>query len=277
MPSCSSTTKSCGSTWRISRPAGSDTARAASIARRTSSRVTSRFLPATATTPRLLKPLMCGPLTPRCTEPISTPAISSASSIDFLIDSTAASRLTTTPRFSPLDSATPMPMMSRPPSSRDLADDGADLRRADVEPHDVPFLSCHAASSDASAVPAPMPRPSAPSGRPHVHAFVEPQVHVSIVGHALAQRAAQVEVVLQALDEIACRRAAAAPGRLQHHHRVARVGDVDLRDACRAVRPRAAAPRARAPPARARAVVHGPASRPAPRARPSMIGRSRSP
>ena len=117
MPSCSSTTKSCGSTWRISRPAGSDTARAASIARRTSSRVTSRFLPATATTPRLLKPLMCGPLMPRCTESISTPAISSASSIDFLIDSTAASRLTTTPRFSPFDSAEPMPMMSSPPSS----------------------------------------------------------------------------------------------------------------------------------------------------------------
>ena len=33
MPSCSSTTKSCGSTWRISRPVGSDTALAASMAR----------------------------------------------------------------------------------------------------------------------------------------------------------------------------------------------------------------------------------------------------
>lgn len=60
---------------------------------------------------------MCGPLMPRCTEPISTPAISSASSIDFLIDSTAASRLTTTPRFRPFDSADPIPMMSSPPSS----------------------------------------------------------------------------------------------------------------------------------------------------------------
>ena len=118
MPSCSSTTKSCGSTWRISRPVGSDTALAASIARRTSSRVISRFLPATAITPRLLNPLMCGPDSARCTESISTPAISSASSIAFLIESTAASRFTTTPRRMPRDSATPSPTMSSPsPSS----------------------------------------------------------------------------------------------------------------------------------------------------------------
>ena len=118
MPSCSSTTKSCGSTCRISRPVGSDTAFAASIARRTSSRVISRFLPATAITPRLLKPLMCGPDSARCTESISTPAISSASSIAFLIESTAASRFTTTPRRMPRDSATPRPTMSSPsPSS----------------------------------------------------------------------------------------------------------------------------------------------------------------
>src|SRR5438132_452103 len=93
MPSCSSTTKSCGSTWRISRPVGSDTAFAASIARRTSSRVISRFLPATAITPRLLNPLTCGPESARCTESISTPAISSASSIAFLIASTAEAEL----------------------------------------------------------------------------------------------------------------------------------------------------------------------------------------
>ena len=147
MPSCSSTTKSCGSTWRISRPVGSDTAFAASIARRTSSRVISRFLPATAMTPRLLKPLMCGPDSARCTESISTPAISSASSIAFLIDSTAASRLTTTPRLMPRDSATPRPTMSRPrrPIGH-LADDGRHLRRADVEPDQISFSTCHSAS-----------------------------------------------------------------------------------------------------------------------------------
>ena len=117
MPSCSSTTKSCGSTCRISRPLGSATALAASMARRTSSRVISRFLPATATTPRLLNALTCAPDSPRWTESISTPAVSSASSIAFLIDSTAASRLTTTPRRMPRESARPMPMMSSPPSS----------------------------------------------------------------------------------------------------------------------------------------------------------------
>ena len=143
MPSWSSTTKSCGSTCRISRPAGSDTALAASMARRTSSRVISRFLPATATTPRLLNPLMWGPQTARWAESISTPAISSASSTDFLIDSTAASRLTTTPRLRPFDSATPMPMTSRLPSSEHFAHHRAHLGGADVETDDVPLASCH--------------------------------------------------------------------------------------------------------------------------------------
>ena len=146
IPSCSSTTKSWGSTCRISRPVGSDTALAASIARRTSSRVISRFLPATAITPRLLNPLMCGPDSARCTESISTPAISSASSIAFLIESTAASRLTTTPRRMPRDSATPSPTMSRPIAVEDLADHRRHLRGADVEPDQVPFSSCHSAS-----------------------------------------------------------------------------------------------------------------------------------
>src|SRR5437773_1327630 len=113
IPSCSSTTKSCGSTCRISRPVGSETALAASMARRTSSRVISRFFPATAITPRLLKPLMCGPERARWTESISTPAINSASSTAFLIDSTAASTLTTRPRRMPRDSATPRPTTSR--------------------------------------------------------------------------------------------------------------------------------------------------------------------
>ena len=147
MPSCSSTTKSCGSTWRISRPAGSDTAFAASIARRTSSRVISRLLPATAITPRQLKPLMCGPAIDRCTASISTPAISSASSIAFLIDSTAASRLTITPRRMPRDSATPMPTMSSRAVVDELADDGADLRGADVEAYEIPVLPSHVSSS----------------------------------------------------------------------------------------------------------------------------------
>ena len=115
--SWSSTTKSCGRTWRISRPLGRDTALAASIARRTSSPEISLFFPETATTPRLLKPLTCAPESPRCTESISTPAVSSAASIACFTDPTAASRFTTTPRFIPCASTTPMPMMSSSPSS----------------------------------------------------------------------------------------------------------------------------------------------------------------
>ncbi len=117
MPSWSSTTKSCGRTCRISRPPGSATARAASIARLTSSRVISRLRPATATTPRLLNALTCAPDSARCTLSISTPAVSSASSSARLIASAAESTLLTTPRRMPFDSARPMPMMSRPPSS----------------------------------------------------------------------------------------------------------------------------------------------------------------
>ena len=44
------------------------------------------------------------------------PAVSSASTIAFLIDSTAVSRLTTRPRRIPSDSATPIPTTCRPPS-----------------------------------------------------------------------------------------------------------------------------------------------------------------
>ena len=216
MPSCSSTTKSCGSTCRISRPVGSATALAASIARRTSSRVISRFLPATAITPRLLNPLMCGPDSARWTESISMPAISSASSIAFLIDSTAASRLTTTPRLMPRDSATPMPTMSRLPSSRlspttqqtvDVPTSSPttyrSLRATRYSPRrrrgrrscapDLAVVSATVASSRSAA---------GPRLRPDVHALVEPQVDVVDVRHALAQRRRQVEVRLQPLDEL---------------------------------------------------------------------------
>ena len=220
MPSCSSTTKSCGSTWRISRPVGSDTALAASIARRTSSRVISRFLPATAITPRLLKPLMCGPDSARWTESISTPAISSASSIAFLIESTAASRLTTTPRRMPRDSATPSPTMSSAVAVEHLADDRRHLRRADVEADQVPLFSRHVclrdshrltrlapASAGSALTPTPAEpcraslRPASRSDRPDVDPIVEPQIDVVDVGDALAQRLGELEVRLQPRQE----------------------------------------------------------------------------
>jgi len=64
MPSWSSTTNSWGSTWRISRSRGMETALAASMARCTSSRSMTRFLLETAITPRELKPRMWVPAIP---------------------------------------------------------------------------------------------------------------------------------------------------------------------------------------------------------------------
>ena len=170
----------------ISRPLGSVTALAASIDRRTSSRVISRFLPATATTPRLLTPFMCAPDSPRCTASISMPAVSSASSSAFLIDSTAASRLTTTPRRMPRESAQPDPDDVERPVVARLADDGGHLRRADVEPDDVALLTAHHAPSPsrrarAPSAPAVTVEPSSPPrsrAGPHEHARVVAQVDV---------------------------------------------------------------------------------------------------
>src|SRR5579864_5763410 len=222
MPSCSSTTKSCGSTWRISRPVGSDTAFAASIARRTSSRVISRFLPATAITPRLLNPLMCGPDSARCTESISTPAISSASSIAFLIDSTAASRLTTTPRLMPRDSATPRPTMSSPWSS---------ISPTTAVTFDVPTSSPTRYRSFRPTLPPAFPlflHPGRHARRPHVDAIVEPQIDVVDVCDPLPQRRREIQIRLEPREELVVpevddRRIAA-----QNHRRVPLVAHVDL-------------------------------------------------
>src|SRR5215510_13815022 len=220
MPSCSSTTKSCGSTWRISRPAGSDTALAASMARRTSSRVISRFLPATAITPRLLNPLMCGPDSPRCTVPISMPAISSASSIAFLIESTAASRLTTTPRLMPRDSATPMPTTCRLLSSMP-----SQTTQTTV---DVPTSSPTMYRSLRATL-----SPSA--GGADVHAFIEPQIDVVDLRNALAQRGNQIEVRLHALDKLLGADVHERGVVLEHDDGIVHVGHVDLRDARRKI------------------------------------------
>ena len=64
IPSWSSTTNSWGSTWRISRSMGMETALAASMARRTSSRSMSRLRLETAITPRELNPRMWVPAMP---------------------------------------------------------------------------------------------------------------------------------------------------------------------------------------------------------------------
>ena len=64
MPPWSSSTNSWGSTCRISRSMGIETALAASMTRLTSSRSMTRFLLLTAMTPRELKPLMWVPAIP---------------------------------------------------------------------------------------------------------------------------------------------------------------------------------------------------------------------
>src|SRR6267142_2103619 len=248
MPSCSSTTKSCGSTWRISRPVGSATAFAASIARLTSSRVISRFFPATATTPRLLNPLMCGPDSARCTESISMPAISSASSIAFLIESTAASTLTTTPRLMPRDSATPMPTTSSVPSSR-LSPTTAVTREV---PTSRPTRYRSLRGTLVLRLPAgsERTRPTLAAGslrtrptlrhrplrlRPDVHTFVEAKIVVVDRGDPFAQRGREVEIRLEALGELLGADAHERGIALQDEDAVARVVDVDLGHAPREV------------------------------------------
>src|SRR5882672_5129778 len=242
MPSCSSTTKSCGSTWRISRPVGSDTALAASMALRTSSRVISRFLPATAITPRLLNPLICGPDNARCTESISTPAISSASSIAFLIESTAASRFTTTPRRMPRDSATPSPTTSSPSPPTSSATTAVTLDVPTSSP--TRYRSLRATlppefDSDLPLVPGSLRRRSgAPAlalfGRgPHVDSIVEPQVDVIDVLHPLAQRRRQLEIRLQPRKKLVL--AEVDDGRIarENDRGIVKVGHVDLRQPSR--------------------------------------------
>ncbi len=117
IPDSSSTINSWGRTWMTSRSMGMATARAASITLSTSFSVISE--PLMATIPRLLKPVIWPPAIPAHTEEISHPAINSASSTAFFIDSTVDSMLMTTPLRNPMDGCVPMPMilMSDPDTS----------------------------------------------------------------------------------------------------------------------------------------------------------------
>src|SRR3954468_24155674 len=107
------------STCRICWSVGMLTARAVSIARSTSSPVTSRSL--IATIPVELKLRMWLPAMPTNAELILQSAISSASSSARWIAATVASMFTTTPFFRPFDSWPPMPRISREPSARSSA------------------------------------------------------------------------------------------------------------------------------------------------------------
>src|SRR5262249_6859517 len=77
--------------------------------------VISRSLPATATTPRLLKERTWDPETPTHAREIWTPAMISASSAARLIASIVASTLMMLPLRVPRFAAAPLPMASRDP------------------------------------------------------------------------------------------------------------------------------------------------------------------
>ena len=252
MPSWSSTTKSCGSTCRIWRPVGSETALAASIARPTSSGVISRFFPATATTPRLLNPFTWGPQSARYTLSISMPAVSSASTTAFLIESTAASRFTTRPRRIPFDSATPMPTMFRlwpSPGSATIAvvfdvptSRPTRYRSFRATPPPLPFpvvaepaLLRRAAPARRSACRRPTLTGEAPAWLPGWSPTTTRSPNLrstySMAGTRLRYVPREVDVRLQPLDEPLVAQPHARRVLIDDDHRVARVRDVELRDA----------------------------------------------
>src|SRR5712664_2847965 len=107
MPSCASTRNSCGRTCKTSRSGGSVMLRAASIARRTSSRSISRGRCPMLTPPRLFTPRTCAPATPITAASTGTLATPSASSTARRIELTVESRFTIRPLRRPFDSAAP--------------------------------------------------------------------------------------------------------------------------------------------------------------------------
>ena len=115
-PSWPSTVKPRRSTWSTSRLLGMETARATSIARLMSSRVTSRWCAVTATWPVELRLSTCWPPTPTKARSIFQPDSRSARSTASAIDRTDWSMLTTTPLRRPVVGTVPWPMMVRRPS-----------------------------------------------------------------------------------------------------------------------------------------------------------------
>src|SRR5437016_8852866 len=107
MPFCVSTMNSWGSTCRTSRSSGSEILRAASTARRTSSRSMSRACCPRVMPPQLFTPRTWPPATPISASSTGTFATLSASSTARRMELTVESRLTIRPLRSPLDSAAP--------------------------------------------------------------------------------------------------------------------------------------------------------------------------
>src|SRR6266849_5285037 len=107
MPSCASTKNSCGRTCSTSRSGGNVMLRAASMARRTSSRSMSRGRWPMLTPPRLFTPRTWLPATPITADSTGTLATPSASSTARRMELTVESRLTIKPLRRPFDSAAP--------------------------------------------------------------------------------------------------------------------------------------------------------------------------
>ena len=117
MLSCESRKNSCGKTCSTSRSSGSWMPRAASMARRTSSRCTSRGRDPIVIPPRLFTPRTWTPATPISADSTGTLTIDSASSTARRIELTARSRFTIWPLRQPFDSAAPSAANLTPPSS----------------------------------------------------------------------------------------------------------------------------------------------------------------
>ena len=115
-PSWPSTVNPRRSTWSTSRLFGIETARATSIARLMSSRVTSRWCAVTATWPVELRLSTCWPPTPTKARSIFQPERRSARSTASAMERTDWSMLTTTPFLSPVVGTVPWPMIVRRPS-----------------------------------------------------------------------------------------------------------------------------------------------------------------
>src|SRR2546423_14706719 len=100
----------------ISRSLGTETARAASMTRLTSSWAISRLGRATAIMPRLFWLSTCVPAIPTNADSTLWPHMRCAASTAWVMPRTVFSMLTTTPRRSPSDGASPNPTMLRPRS-----------------------------------------------------------------------------------------------------------------------------------------------------------------
>ena len=156
-----------------------------------------------------------------------------------------------------------------------LADHGADLGRADVETHHVPFLSCHSSSSPAYVLRLGRRVVFTAGAHTTVRRTASPRSR-SPARRSRSAGARSRYCCSRATKSVSPSRSSAVIA-VEDHDRVMQIDDVDLRDALGDLRPRRerADHARRKLGARARRSIEPPSLRRA-RARPSMIGRSMS-